>query len=129
MPDALMTKADCRKMYYLKNRGKISLYMKERFQKPHVLNRYYLKQYGISKDTYDCLLAQQEGRCAICLQRQMRKRLGVDHDHVTDKVRGLLCDRCNMGIAFFNDDQKLLIKASGYLSLHSEGSLTSVSSL
>lgn len=39
----------------------------------------------------------------------------VDHDHKTDKVRGLLCDACNRGIGFLREDLKTFKKAIKYL--------------
>lgn len=40
---------------------------------------------------YDILFHRQGGRCYICQRRPQVKRLAVDHDHVTNEVRGLLC--------------------------------------
>lgn len=45
---------------------------------------------------YDSMLVKQGGRCAICLvEPSTSRRLDIDHDHKTLKVRGLLCHRCN----------------------------------
>jgi len=64
--------------------------------------------YGISLSEYVTLLEAQGGVCAICKQPEetldsrtkQRKRLVVDHDHRTGKVRGLLCQSCNSAIGF-----------------------------
>lgn len=50
-------------------------------------------KYGLSSADFDALLASQEGACALCL-RSTRK-LVIDHDHNTGRVRGLLCNPCN----------------------------------
>ena len=41
------------------------------------------------------MLAAQDGRCAICGNKPLRRRLAVDHSHITQEVRGLLCLSCN----------------------------------
>ena len=74
--------------------------------------------YGITQDGYDRMLTEQGGVCAICGTTNPGGRYGclvVDHNHATGKVRGLLCDRCNKGAGFFNDDPELLDKAVAYL--------------
>lgn len=49
------------------------------------------KLYGITEDDYDDLMRLQGGVCYVCSQRPRGKRLAVDHDHHTGRVRGLLC--------------------------------------
>jgi Recombination endonuclease VII len=46
-------------------------------------------------ELYDRLLAEQGGVCAICGATPKTRRLHIDHDHKTGRVRGLLCHRCN----------------------------------
>jgi len=53
------------------------------------------KQLGVTDDEYALLLEAQDGGCAICGAKPKTRRLHVDHDHATGKVRGLLCHRCN----------------------------------
>jgi len=73
-------------------------------------------RYGISVDEYDKLLIEQKNRCWICGKETNKGRLMcVDHDHVTGKVRGLLCTKCNLGLGKFNDDVRLLERAIKYL--------------
>lgn len=69
---------------------------------------------GISEEGYQDLFKRQGGKCAICLKAS-KKRLSVDHDHKTGKVRGLLCTRCNQGLGYFKDDLKRLKGAISYL--------------
>jgi len=39
----------------------------------------------------------------------------VDHDHITGKVRGLLCSPCNTGLGMFQENAQLFLKAIQYL--------------
>ncbi len=52
-------------------------------------------QLGVTDAEYDRLLAAQGGGCAICGNPPKTRRLHVDHDHKTGRVRGLLCHRDN----------------------------------
>lgn len=70
--------------------------------------------YGISLEDYHVMSARQRGACAIC-KRTSHERLSVDHCHATGKVRGLLCRKCNSGLAFYEDDQTRLLAAIAYL--------------
>lgn len=78
-------------------------------------NRTYKYKYGITLEEYENLFISQDGRCAICKEEQPDMNLAVDHNHETDEIRGLLCDRCNRGIGFMRDNPDLLIKAASYL--------------
>ena len=55
----------------------------------------------------------QQGRCAICQERP--SRLVIDHCHVTRRVRGLLCDRCNTHLRAI-EDRDFVAQAKVYLS-------------
>jgi phage-related minor tail protein len=72
--------------------------------------------YGISLEEYDAMLDRQGGVCAICKRKPDEgKALFVDHCHVTGRVRGLLCGKCNSVLAFGNDDPDILRAAIAYL--------------
>ena len=51
--------------------------------------------YHLSEEQYNAMVKLQKGGCAICGESTPGKRLAVDHDHKTGRVRGLLCLRCN----------------------------------
>jgi len=66
---------------------------------------------------YDRLMEEQEGCCAIC-RRDLP--LKVDHNHTTHKMRGLLCNNCNVGIGLLGDNLVLLRRAVRYLKEYEE---------
>lgn len=76
--------------------------------------------FGLTVESWQQMFEAQQGRCAICGKHQLEfeKKLAVDHNHVTNKVRGLLCFDCNTGIGMLKADKKhteLLIKSIKYL--------------
>jgi len=79
------------------------------------------KLYGLSLEGYKRMSDDQEGLCAICRGPSGRRALGVDHDHTTGAVRGLLCSTCNSGLGGFRDNAALLIEAIVYLNQHRKG--------
>lgn len=84
---------------------------------PNYQREYLLqKNYGISIQDYDEMLEAQQGRCAICRKHPKKRRLGVDHNHRTGRIRGLLCMRCNLGLGKLNDNHETLTAAEIYLS-------------
>jgi Recombination endonuclease VII len=55
-----------------------------------------LAKYGLTPEQYEKMVAKYCGCCHICLNApKPGKRLHVDHDHKTKRVRGALCFRCN----------------------------------
>lgn len=74
------------------------------------------RAYGLTKEQYLAL----GDVCNICglEQKDSKRKLHVDHDHDTKKVRGKLCGLCNNGIGYFKHDQALLQKAIEYLARH-----------
>lgn len=63
------------------------------------------------------MVADQGGRCAICAGSPVGpgRRLHVDHDHATGRVRALLCSSCNTAVGLMQDDSARLRAAADYL--------------
>jgi hypothetical protein len=79
---------------------------------------YNLKtRYGINAKQREVLLKEQDNKCAICKrdQSEFKIRFAVDHNHITGKIRGLLCGACNKGLGHFNDSANLMYKAYVYV--------------
>ena len=75
------------------------------------------KFYGITLEDYNRMFAEQNGCCAMCgrHQSEFKRRLAVDHDHKTSKVRGLLCTGCNVKLGVL-EDRDLVELSKVYLS-------------
>lgn len=78
--------------------------------------------FGITPEQFDKMMSDQGGCCAICGKppdkakgHRHKHRLNVDHDHKTGKVRGLLCNNCNIGLGAFEDSQDRIANAIQYL--------------
>lgn len=82
--------------------------------------------YGLAHETYLAMLAEQDGKCAICGftpapgGKKAAARLHVDHDHDTGRVRALLCNGCNRGLGYLQDNPALLRAAADYIEQHKE---------
>lgn len=77
-----------------------------------------LRKYGLSAEQYDAMLRRQNGVCAICGKPETSRKtklLSVDHDHRTNRVRGLLCTRCNVAIGLLGHDASRLHSAVDYI--------------
>jgi hypothetical protein len=123
------------KKYYLKNREHLLLKAKKRRIKNPNLHKEYIKKYGhenfaniqrksylkrlynITLEEYEKKLKEQNYSCAICKRHQskFKKKLHVDHDHKTGKVRDILCAGCNVDVSVVEDRLKELQK---YLNKH-----------
>lgn len=111
------------KKYIEKNRDKVKErlknYYKTNYSKIKIKQKHTeLKRiYGITLNEYNQLLKEQNDSCFICQKHQsnFKRKLAVDHDHKTGKVRGLLCHNCNTSLGKFNDDTIVLKRAIEYL--------------
>ncbi len=73
-------------------------------------------QYKISVEEYDAMWDSQNHACGICGRAEPNGRgWHVDHDHATNRFRGILCMPCNLGIGYFYDTPKYLLSAVKYL--------------
>jgi len=77
--------------------------------------------FNLSLEEYNILLETQNYVCKICEQPEVRefkgkvRNLAVDHDHITGRIRGLLCGACNTALGLFKEDTKILQRAKEYL--------------
>ena len=82
---------------------------------PKTMRAWHLKkQYNLTLEDYDLMLTGQAGACAVCGNLD-KNTLHVDHDHITGKMRWLLCSGCNRGLGGFRDDPDLLRRAAAML--------------
>lgn len=86
------------------------------------LNKHHClkKLYGIGIEEYNKMLAAQDNKCAICKQPEdnFKRKLCVDHNHVTGVVRGLLCHHCNTAIGLLKEDVNIFKTSLEYLEYH-----------
>lgn len=77
-----------------------------------------MQPYQMTVAEYEQMLQKQNGGCAICdakVGRGNTKKLFVDHCHATNKIRGLLCGKCNSALGMLNDNPRLIQKALEYI--------------
>ena len=112
----------CRKNYYLENRIRIAQYWKDRLEKNPDLNivKHLKRNYNLTKEQFNDMLRIQNNCCAVCFTDKPggHGTWHIDHDHVTGKLRELLCNRCNFVLGMVKDDGALLIKLMLYLQKH-----------
>ena len=64
-----------------------------------------MRNYGITEEEYDYHMSFD---CWICGSSE---NLHLDHCHSTSKIRGALCQKCNMALGLFEDSPLLLQNA------------------
>ena len=72
------------------------------------------RAFGLTLEQYQEMFEAQGGLCALCNQEGQRRLLAVDHDHVTGRIRGLLCHICNTALGKF--ERIGAVKIQEYLS-------------
>lgn len=77
-------------------------------------------KYGLTPLQYHTMLLQQRGCCKIC-GRVFKRTPNIDHDHATNRVRGLLCWICNKLILWHGVGAILLRRAADYLEADFDG--------
>jgi hypothetical protein len=75
------------------------------------------EKYGITIHDYNRMFDKQNGCCLICQRHQtiLKKRLFVDHDHQSNEIRGLLCQRCNFAIGLLDESMEIFMRALDYI--------------
>jgi hypothetical protein len=96
------------KKYYQKNREKLLDYNRER-------------SYGITSEQFRQKIADQNNACEICCTPfVVNKNPHVDHNHITNAIRGLLCNNCNLLLGHSKESPDILQSAQSYLKRYSQ---------
>lgn len=84
---------------------------------PECVRRSDLKyHYGLTLSEFNAMLAEQQGKCAIC--EKPMEQVVVEHDHRTGRVRGLACNPCNWMLGHAREDPEILERGAAYLRAH-----------
>lgn len=91
-------------------------------------NKHLKKKYGFTQAEYVERFHKQNGECEVCKVKMVlqngtltkgssrnRSSCTIDHCHVSNKVRGLVCFSCNIAIGHVNDDPNILSNMIDYL--------------
>jgi Autographiviridae endonuclease VII len=100
-----------------KNREKVNAWARRSYRRNAVKRAHKQRQrrHGLLPHTEDELTKVQDGKCPGCLNNLSEVTRHIDHDHATGKVRGILCQKCNMSLGLLKDDPEILIRLANYL--------------
>jgi hypothetical protein len=104
--------------YYRHRDSVLSHQRKWRKEHPDNVKNVRLKNsFGITLDDYNKMFQNQRGCCLICGKHQSNlvRRLSVDHNHKTERIRGLLCSKCNCILGNCDEKIDILQSAVDYL--------------
>lgn len=91
--------------------------------KQYIKQKHIQYTYDLLPDQWQALFVAQGEICAICKSARPNNKSNTwhtDHCHSTGKVRGILCNLCNVALGMFKDDMTLMQVAIDYLSKHKE---------
>jgi len=78
-------------------------------------NKILKHRYGITLEDYNKMLEKQNFKCALCFKlNRSKKQFHVDHDHINERVRGLLCSSCNNFMTKLDEDLQIARRAIIY---------------
>jgi hypothetical protein len=75
--------------------------------------RALLKHHGLTEADYAYMVKERDSCCDLC--REAVKKLFIDHDHKTLKIRGLLCSACNLALGHLKDRPEVAARIPTYL--------------
>lgn len=79
-----------------------------------------IRAYGLTLEQYEAMKKSQKNRCRACggPPDGRWKKLHIDHDHKTGRVRGLLCGKCNCAAGYLKDSPQKARALAKYLTAH-----------
>lgn len=77
------------------------------------------KSYGVTLEQKKEMFEKQERKCAICPRTIENVNVAcLDHEHITKKIREILCRKCNSAIGLLGDDPEICDNAAAYIRKH-----------
>lgn len=74
--------------------------------------RHLKRHYNLTPEEFDSLFQSQGCGCACCGTKEHKaKAWHIDHDHKTNRIRGILCGPCNISIGINGDSLEKVEKA------------------
>ena len=106
----------------LKNKEKsVSSCPKKAAHRAQVRERARVKRdYGLTLEEYRSMIDARNGLCDCCGKpSSIRNRgLSLDHCHETNKIRGVICNSCNLALGHAKDSIETLKNLICYLEKH-----------
>lgn len=94
-------------------------YQKEYRESDKGKNARLKHKYGIDLSDFNRMHAAQNGCCAICNETFVSVRdTHVDHNHITGKIRDLLCRPCNLAVGQVRESPDIARSVAAYLEKH-----------
>lgn len=98
---------ECSNKYFLNWRNSKLIEIRKKDRIAH-----YIRSYNLSYDEAEALASNRNGICEICKQESL---LVVDHNHITNKRRGLICSSCNSALGYSKENKEILNSLIEYL--------------
>ena len=108
------------KAWRLANPDRVAAYRTKNRSKNH--KQEIVRKYGVAFEWFDEQFEKQGKSCATCHKplewTNKQNTPHVDHCHLTNKVRGILCNRCNTVLGLCLDSKELFTNLTRYLECH-----------
>jgi hypothetical protein len=100
-----------------KRKATVTKYEETPKNKARKLDRFRIRRYGWNQTTLEKELARQNHSCYGCLKQINSKSARIDHCHTVQptKVRGILCNNCNSGLGFLEENPATMRRLTAYL--------------
>lgn len=112
------------RLYYKAHKQQMIAYKKKwRDKNPLKVKKHklsWLKE--ITVELYYDIFNNQNGKCAICgiARTELSRDMCIDHNHATNKLRGLLCSNCNFMLGYGKESIEVFKNAIKYLKKHNK---------
>lgn len=113
-PEFRERRRQAHKRWVTEHRDEYLAKRRQRYAEGRIMRRSDRLKYnhGITEADYESMLAEQDGTCAICgggPDRKTSPYLCIDHDHQTGRIRGLLCNACNLGVGIYETRREKML--------------------